>query len=367
MRDHENKPFTSLETLHEASHWLEVLRTDDVSEKKVLAWLAWYEANEENSRAFDELQKLNGLTRELLAGSQGEQLGAQLQGIRWWHRCLWRVESWFATRIGDWSVSPLVLRRSAVACGTGLVVAVAVITLKGFFLVPAADPTISLVAPQQQLVSEMKLSDDSKIELAPRTAVTVAYTKSERRLEMGPGEANFVVAHQRQRPFIVYVDALRVRAVGTQFNIHRVGDRVEVAVIEGRIDVYREESIDGSLSVAGSVFHISAGNRFITTGATDLGSLAAFEAQDALTWKNGRLRYVHVPLGMVIADVNRYSSKPIVIEDQKIEAISYTGSVFVEAIDEWLGAIAKEFQLVVVTGADSIRLISSSREQNNVP
>jgi ferric-dicitrate binding protein FerR (iron transport regulator) len=356
--------FTSRETLDEALHWLEALNTDDVSERKVLEWLAWYEAREENRRAFDEMQELNGLTRELLASPKGEALGADLEFHRWWHRCLWRMESWWAACFGNRTVSPLFLRRSALACGTGLTIALLAFVLK-FLATPAASPTTAVIAPAKQLITAMALPDDSRIELSPRTAVAIAYSAAERRLEMGSGEANFVVAHQKERPFIVHLDALRVRAVGTQFNIHRAGDRVEVTVIEGKIDVYREGMAERS--AAGTVFHVSAGNRFTSTGAADPGSLAAVDAHDALAWQQGRLRYVHVPLGTVIADVNRYAAKPIVIEDEKIEAIPYTGSVFVEAIDEWLGAIAKEFQLVIVTGADSTKLIASYREQSNAP
>jgi transmembrane sensor len=352
---------TSRETFDAALRWFDLLGTNDLSERKTLEWLKWYEASEENSRAFDELQELRGLTRQLLGSTRGATLSARLQQHRWWHRWMWRAESWATTAFSSLFVSPLVIRRSALACGAALAVA-AVIVARAVLVPPDAGAPTSVVAPSHRLVTAMTLPDDSRIELAPRTAIEVAYTSSERRLDMGAGEAHFVVAHQKGRPFIVHADALRIRAVGTRFNVHRSRGRVEVTVIEGKIDIYRETGA-GTHVAAGTVFHVPAGNRFTAANGADVGSVATVDAEGSLDWRDGRLSYENVPLESVVADLNRYVTKPIVIEDAAVRSVPYTGSLLIDAIDEWLSAIAKEFQLTVVKGDDSIKLIRIHEKQ----
>ena len=211
-------------------------------------------------------------------------------------------------------------------------------------------------------VREMRLADNSRVQLAPHTTVAVSYASDERRLEMSAGEANFVVASNKSKPFIVHVGSLFVRAVGTQFSIHRVADHIAVTVTEGKVDVYRDNKDDDASTLSNSVIRVTAGHQFKASGAIQQGVLAPIDLRDALAWQEGRLRYVNEPLAVVVADVNRYVARPIVIRDEKLKSLTYTGTVFTQLIDEWLDTIPKEFPLVVVTESDQTVLISRTKD-----
>jgi len=60
-----------------------------------------------------------------------------------------------------------------------------------------------------------------------------------RDLQLLSGEAWFDVAPDAQRPFRVQAGAATVRALGTQFNVYRKAGIIEVAVIEGKVEVSR--------------------------------------------------------------------------------------------------------------------------------
>jgi transmembrane sensor len=219
-----------------------------------------------------------------------------------------------------------------------------------------------LAAP---LVRTSKLPDGSTIDLAPQTSVDVTYTPTERLLKMQGGEAHFTVAPNKARPFIVSVNELRVRAVGTQFDIRQAGSRVVVSVIEGKIDIYRDKQYNSSKGetapyAEGGVSHVAAGQQYTSPGSAGAAELAAIGVNQTLAWREGRLQYVGEPLGSVIADVNRYIDRPIVIRDDKLEALSYTGTIFTQSIDEWLNGMPKEFPLVVTMEADRIVLAARS-------
>jgi ferric-dicitrate binding protein FerR (iron transport regulator) len=65
----------------------------------------------------------------------------------------------------------------------------------------------------------------------------------------------------------------------------------------------------------------------------------------------------------VVADVNRYSSRKLIISDPAVARMTYTGTVLIGSIDEWLRAMPGEFPIKVIAADSSVSLVSS--EQTN--
>lgn len=86
------------------------------------------------------------------------------------------------------------------------------------------------------------LPDGSVIALNANSRVDVRYSSAERRVSLIGGEAQFNVTKNKQRPFIVGVGGISVRAVGTAFNVRMEPGEVEVLVTEGRVQVERTSS-----------------------------------------------------------------------------------------------------------------------------
>ena len=82
----------------------------------------------------------------------------------------------------------------------------------------------------------MTLSDGSVLTLNTDTRIEMNFSESERNLTLLQGEAHFEVAKDKQRPFIVNVDGVQVRAIGTAFNIQKSLGHMEVIVTEGVIE-----------------------------------------------------------------------------------------------------------------------------------
>jgi transmembrane sensor len=356
-----SKSASPRETLEAAMHWSERLREESISEREMLAWLAWYERSEENSRVFDELQEFWRTSQGLSLTSRGRQFIEKIQAHSPWDRWRWRAENWLLSRTARPTTSgPLSSWRPFAMASK----AVALVLVAALLLSPYRDSGPGRFP--RGLVREVTLADNSRVQLAPRTTVAVAYAPDERRLEMSAGEANFVVAPNKAKPFVVHAGGLFVRAVGTQFSIHQETDHVAVTVTEGKVDVYGDgrRSIPGAspgtANLPRTVIRVTAGHQFKATG--DQGALSPIDVREALSWREGRLRYVNEPLSVVIADINRYVGRPIVIKDEKLKSLTYTGTVFTQLIDEWLNTIPKEFPLVVVTESDQTVLISRTAD-----
>ncbi|HZO52740.1 MAG TPA: FecR domain-containing protein [Bryobacteraceae bacterium] len=86
----------------------------------------------------------------------------------------------------------------------------------------------------------LKLEDGSSVELNSRSRIRVRFAQTQRDVELLEGQVLFHVAKDPHRPFIVHSDSVRVRAVGTQFDVKRKSAGTTVTVVEGRVAVYQE-------------------------------------------------------------------------------------------------------------------------------
>src|SRR5262245_35342142 len=74
------------------------------------------------------------------------------------------------------------------------------------------------------------LPDGTTVEMNRDTSLVVQFSASERRILLVQGEAQFHVAKDSGRPFIVRAGGVDVRAVGTAFNVKVAGSNIEVLV-----------------------------------------------------------------------------------------------------------------------------------------
>jgi ferric-dicitrate binding protein FerR (iron transport regulator) len=84
-------------------------------------------------------------------------------------------------------------------------------------------------------------------------------------------------------------------------------------------------------------------------------------AQARKAWKHGHLEYLHVPLKIVIPSVNVHSKKPIVLADESVGNLLFSGTVFEDQVTDWLRALTITLPVVVIEGDDRI-VISMRRD-----
>jgi transmembrane sensor len=84
---------------------------------------------------------------------------------------------------------------------------------------------------------EILLSDGTLLDLNTNSEIEVDYSLERRKVRLIKGEAFFEVAHNTNRPFIVYAGETSVRAVGTAFVVRLMPKKFEVTVTEGKIEL----------------------------------------------------------------------------------------------------------------------------------
>jgi transmembrane sensor len=209
--------------------------------------------------------------------------------------------------------------------------------------IATADHDLLFQSPTGE-IRQIALADGSTITLSAASAVSVAYHSSERHISLDKGEALFQVAKDSARPFVVDTGSGTVTAVGTEFDVERAGDKTLVMVAHGRVRVGARNSSGDIRSV-----NLDAGMEVSYAVDGSLGKQARVDQRAIGNWRYGELNFVDRPLKWVVADLNRYTLRPIIIDDPALAEISVTGVVHVNAMEEWLRGLSSVIHIDMST------------------
>ena len=218
---------------------------------------------------------------------------------------------------------------------------------------PETRQTLATIAGQQ---TDHVLPDGSRILLNTRSRVEVDFNRRARIVRVHEGEVGFDVAHEVERPFIVYAGHGLISAVGTAFSVRVEAGIVDVIVTEGRVGVIsnitgelRAEQLMMPERFAGDARAralISAGH-----GARFEDIVESVEPLDAETlerkqaWRQGALIFKGEPLEEVLAEVGRYTDQQLVITDPSIRRVPVGGHFRTSDINKLMALLADNFDL----------------------
>ncbi|AQR61708.1 hypothetical protein BZG35_08620 [Brevundimonas sp. LM2] len=175
------------------------------------------------------------------------------------------------------------------------------------------------------------LADGSTVTLGPDTALDVEIgADGVRRVRLDRGEALFDVIHDPARPFLVQSGAGEVRVLGTAFGVRKTGGMTQVTVIRGRVEVR-----------SGTSTRILTPDRSVVYGVTSLGGVRAVDASTALAWTRGRLVFENQSVADVVAELDRFSDKKIVLLNRRAGAKRINAVIDLTRTEQWLAALER--------------------------
>ena len=219
----------------------------------------------------------------------------------------------------------------------------------------ARHPTYATRIGEQRTVT---LTDGSTVVLNADTRIKVRFTDATRVIDLVEGEALFHVAKNPSRPFIVVSGETRVRAVGTQFDVYQKTGGTVVTVVEGRVAVFsspvQSNTTSATSGQVGKVL-LSAGEQ-VTVAPRKLVTPQRANAAAATAWTEGKLVFDSTPLSEVIQEFNRYSQRPLSIDDPEIINLHISGTFSTHDSTQITHFLAQRFGLVVHNTDEGIRL-----------
>lgn len=201
--------------------------------------------------------------------------------------------------------SPLI-RASRILAGASALAAALILAI---VILPVSETGQVEIATAVGEIRRVPLSDGSVASVNTNSDVEVQMKPDRRNIRLRSGEAWFQVAHDKMRPFVVEAGEVRIMAVGTAFSVRRRLGGADVLVTEGVVEAWSE--------ARGTRIRIAAGNRgFVPerAGGSEV-ALAPGGLDRALAWRTGELALDGESLAYAAAELNRYNSRKIVIDD----------------------------------------------------
>ena len=159
------------------------------------------------------------------------------------------------------------------------------------------------------------MPDGTAIVLNTSSKVEVRYSRNLRAVELEQGEAQFEVARDATRPFVVSAGGDTITALGTRFQVHREPDRTIVTLLQGSVAVARGDER----------YVLRPNERAVMSARTGI-AIKAVDPELATGWLDGWLRFRSAPLAEVIAEANRYSSHKLRLGDPRLAGVEVSGN-----------------------------------------
>lgn len=204
-------------------------------------------------------------------------------------------------------------------------------------------------------IKTIRLPDGSLVSLDTNTIMRVRETESRRSITLVQGQAFFRVAKDASRPFVVTANGDNVTATGTMFDVRVDPDHFNVTLVEGHVIVGAPGTSNDEQRTA-----MIAGWQLTTwkTGERTLKPVNLTSEAHQLGWMDGRLTFIATPIGEVADEMNRYSTKKIVVDQPianiPIDGVFRTGDVdgFVKLVTAYRFArVLSDTETEIVLGA----------------
>lgn len=165
-----------------------------------------------------------------------------------------------------------------------------------------------------------QLADGSKVWLnaASELKFPLLFTRPERNVAL-TGEAYFKVAHQPKQPFVVTVNGVSVKALGTEFNIKSYRNELTcIALVTGSVAIKNTRGQQIILSPGESVI-IENGNSSLHAGK--------FDETLVLGWMQGLYFFRNEKLQQIAVVAERWFNVPVKLNDPSLGDLHFSGAL----------------------------------------
>lgn len=175
-------------------------------------------------------------------------------------------------------------------------------------------PQFRTIATEPGQTEIVELEDGSRIEINGDSKV-ILNPDDPRYARLDHGEAIFYVEHDARNPFTVFSGNYELVDRGTIFNVQNTDQEFSVGVSEGAVLLKGEQKL----------VDIQAG-KILTIAKDGSAALKNIEPANIGTWTKRQLIYDLVPIGTLIADVNRNMGMSITI-DPSLSSQKFSGTI----------------------------------------
>lgn len=174
-------------------------------------------------------------------------------------------------------------------------------------------------AEQKKIV----LPDQTIIWLNSESQLSYNTQKSGCREVLLSGEAFFEVAKDTLHPFIVKTQNIKIKVLGTKFNVNSYegNNKIETTVIEGHVAVSSRQNITGHEKL-----HLLANDQATFSKNNQKFDLAKVDANAYSLWTQGQLCFKEEALPEIIKILERHFNIDITLNDETLKEYIFTAT-----------------------------------------
>jgi ferric-dicitrate binding protein FerR (iron transport regulator) len=143
------------------------------------------------------------------------------------------------------------------------------------------------------------------------------------------GEGYFEVSENKEKPFIVELGKLAVKAVGTAFNIKAYPDDsdLETSLESGKVII-----LDNTPEKKSEVCKMEPGQHFVFNNNSNRYTLKSEDLSKYVSWKDGKLIFKDDHLDKVAEELSRWYNITITLNDTTLRSLTYTATFVNETL-----------------------------------
>lgn len=287
-------------------------RPDDPELQQALR--AWMSADPEHARAAD-----------LVAGAWSSSAGAAaLPRMRALRRSAHDAEP----RFGEARSRPMTLRLAVM-----VVVLLAVVGSVAIAMMDTRMVRENYVTARAERL-DVVLPDGSKLRINGDSEVRVGFGWLRRDVQLLRGEAEFVVAKDQLRPFVVDAGTMSVHAVGTDFTVRLEGEAVSVVLVEGLVALRPTTA-----SFAPVMLH--PGSKAVLSKGVTGPAVRKVDIAGELAWRDGLLMFNRTPLAEALREFARYTGHRVSLQAADLGRLEISGSFRTTDLQPFLEIVSR--------------------------
>ena len=180
---------------------------------------------------------------------------------------------------------------------------------------PGGGPDYYTLSTPKGSHRQVTMDDGTRIDMAGGTQIR--FDRQDNRFaELVEGEARFLVHHNEDRPFALKVGDVRLRDLGTLFNVQHDDRRMDVQVGEGAV------MFEGS----GRRVKLDAGKALSYAASSGIARTRRVDPDEVGNWREGRLHFMDTPLPLMARSLERHLGATLSV-DPAVAHLSFTGLV----------------------------------------
>lgn len=189
---------------------------------------------------------------------------------------------------------------------------------------PLATQAFETAVGQQATVT---LPDGSKVTLNTDTVVRTRADPNRRLVYLERGQAFFEVEKDRRHPFVVTAAGKTVTALGTAFDVRVDRGGLKVVLVEGKVRVdtpVAPSPAGGREPPPAQATEMTAGSQLVAPDNADW-RMSRTDVNRETSWLRGQITFNDAPLGEIVAELNRYSTRKLVIAEPQLASVRLGG------------------------------------------